>query len=127
MTQLLLVGIGGFVGSVLRYWVSGMVQGRFQPSSFPYGTLTVNVIGCFIIGVLYQLGETRAIFTAETRLLVFVGFLGGFTTFSTFGNETVNLMRLETFGIAAVNIAAHIILGLGAVWLGRLLIGGMVR
>jgi CrcB protein len=119
--KILLAGVGGFLGSILRYLVSGLVQDSSRSIHFPYGTLTVNLIGCFAIGLLAQLAETRGFFTAETRTLVFVGVLGGFTTFSAFGNETINLWREGQSGLALMNIAAHLLLCLGAVWLSRAL------
>ena len=119
MGKLLLAGVGGFLGSVLRYSVSGFVQGLSRSIDFPYGTLAVNLLGCFAIGFLSQLAETRGIFTAETRTLVFIGVLGGFTTFSAFGNETINLWREGESLLAAGNVAAHLVLCLGAVWISR--------
>ncbi len=85
MGKLLLAGIGGFIGSSLRYAVSGHIQLWSKSIAFPYGTLAVNLIGCFAIGFLSQLAESRGMFTAETRTLIFIGVLGGFTTFSAFG------------------------------------------
>lgn len=119
MTNILLVGAGGFIGSVLRYLVSGWVQQSSKTLDFPYGTLAVNVIGCFVIGFLAQLAETRGVFTGESRLFVFVGILGGFTTFSSFGNETLNLARDSQMMNALANIGANLLVGLFAVWLGR--------
>ena len=119
MGKLFLAGIGGFIGSALRYSVSGLVQGFSRSVQFPYGTLVVNLIGCLAIGFLSYLAETRGIFTAETRTLVFIGVLGGFTTFSAFGNETINLWREGEGALAALNIAAHLLLCLGAVWFSR--------
>lgn len=119
MTNILLVGIGGFIGSVLRYTASGYVQQATKSVGFPYGTLAVNVIGCFIIGFLAQLAEARGVFTSESRLFVFVGILGGFTTFSSFGNETLNLARDSQMMSALANIGANVVIGLFAVWLGR--------
>jgi len=121
VVKILLAGVGGFLGSVLRYSLSGFVQDLSRSIHFPYGTLAVNLIGCFAIGFLSQLAETRGFFTAETRTLVFVGVLGGFTTFSAFGNETMNLWREGESGLALINIAAHLGLCLGAVWLSRAL------
>ena len=119
MVKLLLAGIGGFIGSVLRYSVSGFVQDLSRSIDFPYGTLAVNLVGYFAIGLLSQLAETRGFFTAETRTLVFIGVLGGFTTFSAFGNETINMWREGETLLASVNVAAHLVLCLGAVWLSR--------
>jgi len=114
-----LVGVGGFIGSICRYWLSGIVHDWMKPV-FPAGTLVVNLIGCLVIGVLSHLVENRGAFSAETRTFLFVGILGGFTTFSSFANESLNLWRDGSSGLASINIAAHIVLGLGAVWLGRL-------
>jgi len=117
--KLFLAGIGGFIGSALRYSVSGLVQGWSRSIDFPYGTLAVNLIGCFAIGFLSQLAESRGYFTAEARTLVFIGVLGGFTTFSAFSNETMNLWREGESWLAVVNIVAHLVLCLGAVWISR--------
>ena len=121
MGKMLWIGIGGFVGSVLRYLVSGYVQQATKSVQFPYGTLAVNLVGCLIIGFLSQLANTRGVFSAELRVFVFVGVLGGFTTFSTFGNESMNLLGDGENILALVNVGAHIAFGLGAVWLGRTL------
>ena len=119
MTNILLVGAGGFMGSILRYLVSGYIQQSTKSIDFPYGTLAVNLIGCFVIGFLAQLAEARGMFTSESRSFVFVGILGGFTTFSSFGNETLNLARDSQIVNALANVGANVILGLFAVWLGR--------
>jgi len=119
LTNIILVGFGGFIGSVLRYLLSGYVQGSTKSLDFPYGTLAVNVIGCFVIGFLAQLAEGRGVFTSEARTFVFIGILGGFTTFSSFGNETLNLARDSQMINALMNVGANVILGLLAVWLGR--------
>lgn len=119
MTNILLIGAGGFIGSVLRYLVSGWAQQVAKSVDFPFGTLAVNVVGCFIIGFLAQLAEARGAFTSESRLFVFVGVLGGFTTFSSFGNETLNLARDSQMWSAFANIGANVVIGLFAVWLGR--------
>jgi CrcB protein len=115
-----LVALGGAVGSVSRYLLGTWIQAASQSIDFPYGTLTVNLIGCFVIGLLSQLAEARGVFTPETRALVFFGVLGGFTTFSSFGNDTINLLRDgETFN-ALANIGTNVVLGLALVWLGRM-------
>ena len=121
MGKLFLAGLGGFIGSSLRYGMTGFVQNLSRSIDFPYGTLAVNLIGCFLIGFLSQLAESRGVFTADTRTFAFIGILGGFTTFSAFGNETMNLWRDGENTLALANVAAHLILGLGAVWASRAL------
>ncbi|MCA9473024.1 MAG: fluoride efflux transporter CrcB [Nitrospirales bacterium] len=118
MTQILLVGLGGMVGSIGRFLLSGFVQ-RFSPIvGFPFGTLVVNVIGCFVIGLLNGVADTRQLFGNEFRLFLFIGVLGGFTTYSTFGYETLSLLRDAEFHRAVLSIGLHLIVGLGAVWAG---------
>jgi CrcB protein len=121
--KLFLAGIGGFIGSSLRYAATGYVQQLGRSKDFPYGTLAVTLVGCFIIGFLSQLIESRGVFTAESRTFIFIGILGGFTTFSAFGNETMNLWREGQNTLAMANVAAHVFLGLGLVWIGRALAG----
>ena len=121
MGKLFLAGIGGFIGSSLRYVATRHFQPLGRSIGFPYGTLAVNLIGCFLIGFLSQLAESRGVFTADSRTFVFIGILGGFTTFSAFGHETMNLWRDGENTLALANIAAHLILGLGAVWASRAL------
>lgn len=121
MVNLLLVAVGGGLGAMARYWLSGLVQEGLRNAAFPYGTLVVNVLGCFVIGVLAHLSETRGMLTPEARLLFITGLLGGFTTFSAFGNETLTLARGGESGAALGNIAASVGLGLAAVWAGRAL------
>jgi CrcB protein len=117
--NILFIGLGGALGSIARYLVSTWVQTAAKSISFPFGTLTVNLIGCFVIGFLAQLAEARGIFTSESRAFVFIGILGGFTTFSSFGNETLNLARGGEFWNALTNIGLNVVIGLLAVWLGR--------
>lgn len=121
MKAILLVGTGGFVGSVLRYLISGWVFRILDKPFFPAGTLTVNVIGCLVIGFLGGIAEQRRIFDAEFRLFVFIGILGGFTTFSAFAYETTALARDAHLAAALLNIALQVVVGVSAVWLGTLL------
>jgi len=114
-----LVALGGSLGAVLRYMLSGYAQQIGRNSSFPIGTLVVNIVGCFTIGFLSELAENHGLLRADARLFTVVGVLGGFTTFSAFGNETINLLRQSENLAAIANIAGHIVLCLGAVWLGR--------
>jgi CrcB protein len=119
MTRLLFIGAGGFLGSVARYLVSGAVQTTMQSETFPYGTLAVNVIGCFVIGAVSHLSESHGAFTADARAFIVVGVLGGFTTFSAFGNETVNLLRDSETWLAWANVVASVAFCLTSVWAGR--------
>jgi CrcB protein len=118
MIGIILVGLGSFVGGVLRYGFSTWVHRVFDNPWFPYGTLAVNVLGCLVIGFLAGLAETRAAFTPETRLFLFVGILGGFTTFSSFALETLSLARDTQHVAALINIGLQLTLGLLAVWIG---------
>ena len=119
MRNLLFVGIGGFLGAILRYLVSGYIQDLSHRIDFPYGTLAVNVVGCFLIGALSQLVELQFEITAEVRLLLMVGVLGSFTTYSTFSSETITLLQDQRAVLALMNIGLHLILGLAAVLAGR--------
>lgn len=118
LRTLFLIGTGGFIGSILRYLVSTYAQQLSKSIQFPFGTLTVNIVGCALVGFLAELADQRGVITGETRAFLIVGILGGFTTFSAFGNETMNLMRNGELWLAGGNILGHTILGLGAVWLG---------
>ena len=115
------MGVGGFVGAILRYWLSGFAQAAAPRASFPVGTLIVNVLGCLAIGIVAQLAESRGFLSSDTRALVIVGVLGGFTTFSAFANETVSAMRDGATAVAAGNIVLSVTLCLAAVWAGRML------
>lgn len=119
MLNVLLVGAGGFVGSIGRYLLSGWVQNAVRQAWLPYGTLAVNVVGCLLIGLISGLAENREVFRPETRVLLLIGVLGGFTTFSTFGYETFNLARDGEWVKAAGNVTAQVVLGFLAVWCGH--------
>ena len=114
------VALGGALGSVFRYLLSTWTQTASKSIDLPYGTLIVNLIGCFVIGFLAQLAEARGVFTSESRAFVFIGILGGFTTFSSFGNDTINLLRDSETMNALANVGANVIFGLILVWLGRI-------
>jgi CrcB protein len=118
--SVIFVALGGALGSVFRYLLSTWTQTASKSIDFPYGTLAVNLIGCFVIGFLAQLAETRGVFTSEARAFVFIGILGGFTTFSSFGNDTLNLLRDSETVNALANVGANVIFGLILVWLGRI-------
>jgi CrcB protein len=93
MLQVLWIGLGGFVGAILRYAVSGGVQQILRNSAFPFGTLAVNLIGSFIFGWLTIYADQSCLLSNESRAFLFVGFLGAFTTFSTFGNDSYSLLN----------------------------------
>ena len=122
MQNLLLIGLGGFMGALLRYGVSGFIQSWSKSINFPYGTLAVNLLGCLLIGMLSQVAEVRGVISSEARSFIFIGLLGAFTTFSTFGNDTVSLFRDGENLLSYINIGLHLVLGLSAVWLGQSLI-----
>lgn len=112
------VGSGGFLGALSRYGLSGLVHRHMPLTTFPYGTLAVNLLGCLLIGLLTGLGEARQVFGPEVRLFALIGLLGGFTTFSTFGYETFAMIRDSEYVRAAANVGVHVILGLVLVWIG---------
>ena len=116
----LLVGVGGFLGSVLRYSLGGWVGRLKGGSTFPLETLVVNVVGCVVIGFFAGLSEARGGFSPSTRAFLFVGLLGGFTTFSAFGYESFRLMRDGHMPMAAASAFLQLALGIGGVWVGDL-------
>ena len=117
MLKILIVGLGGFIGAVGRYELSGLVQRRFG-DSFPLGTLAVNVLGCLLAGIVIALLEQREWFSPNTRLFIMIGILGSLTTFSTFGYETINLLKQGHWNLGLLNVAGSVVLGLLAVALG---------
>jgi CrcB protein len=118
---LLIVGLGGFIGAVLRYLIGGFFQNISGSISFAFGTLAVNIIGCFVIGILTYLVDTFSVLNNEMRAFLMIGILGAFTTFSTFGHETLVHLIESKFNLALINIGAHVVFGLTAVYAGRLI------
>lgn len=118
MLTIVLIGAGGFVGASTRYAVGRWVNDLAGNPSFPYGTLTVNVVGCLLIGVLAGLTATRTVIGVDARAFLIVGVLGGFTTFSAFGLETIELMRRGEHFVGVTNVALSVALSLIAVWAG---------
>ncbi len=118
MTNILLVGLGGFAGSVTRYLIGGWILHQTYPEKFPWSTFAVNVAGCLAIGVLSGLAERFEMISPAARLFLFTGILGGFTTFSAFGLETVYLLRRGELPFAAAYVGGSVIVGLAALWLG---------
>lgn len=113
------IGAGGCIGSVLRYLVSVFVQRATSAPDFPAGTLTVNLIGCFLIGFLMSLARDRGLLTSQVRLFLMVGILGGFTTFSSFAYESAELFSGGGYWRCAINVCASVAGGLAAVWAGQ--------
>lgn len=121
MEKLLWAGAGGFLGSVLRYALGGALT-RIKPGwAFPIETLVINVAGCLAIGLLAGLAESRGVFAGTTRVFLFIGVLGGFTTFSAFGYETFQLLRDGQWLPASASVALQVTLGIGGVWAGNVL------
>ncbi len=118
MTDVLLVGAGGFIGAASRYGVLLGVGRLLGQPAFPWGVLAANVLGSLIIGMLVGLAETRQLFSPEARLFLFIGILGGFTTFSSISNDTFMLLRNAEYLSAAGNVLLSVVLGLAAVALG---------
>ncbi len=118
MKLALIVGIGGFVGSIARYKLGGCILHHSAEWRFPLSTFTINVIGCFTIGLLAGLAERRDFFSPELRLLFFTGILGGFTTFSAFAFEGIFLCRRGEWLIALLYALLSVLCGFIAVWAG---------
>jgi CrcB protein len=119
--KLLWIAAGGAAGALLRYGLGGLVHGRIPDSTFPWGTLVVNLAGCFIIGGFWVMGDEKSLLGPEMRLMLMVGLIGAFTTFSTFSLETIHLVAAGRWVAAAANVAASVALGLIGVWLGMTL------
>ena len=119
MSDIFLVGMGGFIGSISRYFVYLLMRSYFI-HSFPLATLIVNVTGCFLIGMVSGLERQFLYFQRPMLIFISVGLIGGFTTFSAFGFETVELIRLQHYRWACLNIFCNLILGFGAIWVGRM-------
>ena len=120
MLRWFLVGVGGFVGTLARYWLSGVIARRYG-ETFPLGTLAVNAVGCFIIGFLFYFFYERSLTSPTSRTVLFIGLLGGFTTFSSYGLQTFTLLRDGELSLALANVIASNVLGLALVWLGYVL------
>src|ERR1043165_8481796 len=120
MQRIMLIGLAGLVGTLLRYWLSGVVARRFG-ETFPWGTMSVNLIGCFATGAVFYLSEERFLINPALRTIILIGLLGGFTTFSSYGLQTFTLLRDGEFGLAILNVVTSNILGLFMVWIGYVL------
>ena len=124
---ILFVGAGGFIGATLRYLVGTWVNSVSGSDGFPYGTLAVNAIGCFVIGIIAGTAEARQPLSTEAQAFLVIGVLGGFTTFSAFGIDTIKLFRDGAYLASGTNVVLQIVLGLTAVGLGLSLVNWIHR
>lgn len=123
MKRALLIALAGGIGSLARYLVGSNVQ-RLTGPAFPWGTFAVNIIGCLLFGYFWGLETFRNAISSETRAIILVGFMGGFTTFSSFAFESYSLLRDGSYGMAAVNMLSQNVLGIVSVWGGIALARG---
>lgn len=117
MIRYLMVAIGGGLGSVLRFWVGGFVSGKMG-TRFPYGTFLINCTASFLIGFIITVLAEKTHWSPNLRFLIPIGFIGGYSTFSTFEYETFRVIQDGEFMIAALNVVLSVIVGFIAVWLG---------
>ena len=117
MQKTIFIALAGLAGTLVRYWLSGFVARQYG-ETFPWGTLIVNLIGSFLAGAMYHLAEERFLISPTLRTVIFIGLLGGFTTFSSYGLQTFTLLRNGEIGPATLNIALSNVLGLFMVWMG---------
>jgi len=115
----MIVGIGGALGSVLRFWVGSYIGGRFG-SRFPLGTFVINVTGSFLIGMILTILAEKTQWSANWRYLIPIGFIGGYTTFSAFEYETFRLFQDGQMMSAALNVGLSVVVGFAGVWAGTL-------
>jgi CrcB protein len=116
--QVIMVGLGGFIGASARFMAGGLVQRYFAAGAFPLGTSVVNIVGCLLIGFLAGLGDGPQMLGPGQRRFLIVGVLGGFTTFSAFAFETLTLAQSGDLTRAFANVGLQVIVGLAAAWAG---------
>ena len=118
MYTLLLVGIGGFIGAILRYVLGGWIQNSFV--NFPVGTLVINTSGSFFLGLIMYLSEYQGFFSDQTRIFLTIGIIGAFTTLSTFGYESFRLLDDSKLALMAINVVSTVLFSMLAVYLGKI-------
>lgn len=111
------IGLGGALGAIARYALSTWITQKYL-HAFPWGTFAVNIIGCFLLGIIYTLGTENPVINSDTRLFLSVGFVGAFTTFSTFSLEIFQVIRSGDIRIASFYVLGSLCIGLLALWLG---------
>ncbi|UJX40065.1 CrcB family protein [Desulfovibrio sp. JY] len=124
LEKLGLIALAGAAGTLARYWISGLVYG-LAGRQFPWGTAAANILGCFLFGFIWQLGEGRMLIRAETRAIILTGFMGAFTTFSTFIFESGGLIEEGRYLVALANVGFQTVLGFAALF-GGLMLGRML-
>ncbi|NVO01687.1 MAG: fluoride efflux transporter CrcB [Bacteroidetes bacterium] len=121
MRSILLVGLGGFIGSIARYLIAAIIQNK-STSIFPIGTLMVNIVGCLLIGLFLGLSDKQNIISPELRLFLTIGFCGGFTTFSSFTNDNVQLINSGALLQVLLYTGLSVIVGIAATYIGFLIV-----
>ena len=119
MQKTILIAVAGLLGTLLRYWLSGFVARQYG-ETFPWDTMAVNLIGCLLTGAAFFVTETRFLVNPTVRMMILIGLLGGFTTFSSYGLQTFTLLRDGELGLAILNVVTSNTLGLVMVWVGYL-------
>ena len=114
-----MVGVGGCLGSILRFWLGSYI-GNKMGSRFPYGTFVINITGSFLVGLVFALLTVKTEWSPNWRYLIPIGFIGGYTTFSSFEYETLRTMQDGRIGLGLLYVAASVVVGFVAVW------GGMI-
>lgn len=121
LRTILIVGTGGFIGSVMRYLVQVLME-RATNTDFPWGTFIANIAGSFIIGIVFALAQKGNMLSAEWRMFLAVGICGGFTTFSSFAYNNLTMLKEQAYGQFILNVGGSLVLGLLAVYLGMVLV-----
>jgi CrcB protein len=119
LLKYVMVGIGGCLGSILRFWLGSYIGGKMG-TRFPYGTLVINITGSFLIGLVFALLTVRTTWSPNWRYLIPIGFIGGYTTFSSFEFETLRTIQDGQIGLGLLYVATSVVIGFVAVW------GGMI-